>query len=85
MYAHPGLTGPEEPPEYGEINEMTLSSRHKMQNSRNGGRALYLSITKASYNIESLRVSGEETRCFFETRRQTRDLRLSKQAALPTA
>ena len=31
------------------------------------GRARYLSFTKALHNIESLRVSGEETFCFFET------------------
>ena len=31
------------------------------------GRARYLSVTEASHNIESLRVSGWETFCFFET------------------
>ena len=34
------------------------------------GRVLYLSVTEAPHNIESLRVSGEETFCFFETWRQ---------------
>ena len=31
------------------------------------GWARYLSVTEAPPNIESLRVSGEETLCFFET------------------
>ena len=31
------------------------------------GRARYLSVTGALHNIQSLRVSGEETLCFFET------------------
>ena len=31
------------------------------------GQARYLSVTKAPHNIESLRVSGEETFCFSET------------------
>ena len=33
------------------------------------GRARYLSVTEVSHTIESSRVSGEETFCFFETRR----------------
>ena len=51
------------------------------------GRACYFSVTKAPHNIESLRVSGEETFCFFEGQSgvRTRDLRLSKQAAFTTA
>ena len=31
------------------------------------GRARYLSVTEAPHNIWSLRMSGEETFCFFET------------------
>ena len=31
------------------------------------GRARYLSVTDVPHNIESLRVSGEETICFFIT------------------
>ena len=46
---------------------MTLPSRLRALAVR--GRARYLSVTEALYNIESLRVSGEETFCFFETRR----------------
>ena len=55
------------------------------------GRACYLSVTESPHNIETLRVSGEETFRFFETWREcqsgvrTRDHRLSKQAALTTA
>ena len=53
------------------------------------GRARYLLVTEAPHNIKSLRVSGEETFCFFEIQGQswvrTRDLRLSKEEALTTA
>ena len=35
--AHIGLTGPGEPPEDGEMIEMTLSSRHWIRNSSPGG------------------------------------------------
>ena len=37
LCAHIGLTGPGEPPEDGEMIEMTLSSRHRMRNSSPGG------------------------------------------------
>ena len=62
------ITGPGEPPEDGE---MTLPSRHRIRNWRPGGLGLNTIplVTKAPYNIESLRVSGEETFCFFETSR----------------
>ena len=33
LCAHIGYTGPGEPPEDGEMNEMTLSCRHRIQNS----------------------------------------------------
>ena len=32
-----GLTGPGEPPEDGEMNEMTLPSRHRIRNASPGG------------------------------------------------
>ena len=55
------------------MNDMTLPSRHRIQYS----------------SPDSLRVSGKETLCFFELKSQsgvqTRDPRLSKQAALVTA
>ena len=35
--AHIGLTGPGEPPEDGEMIEMTLPSRHRIRNSSPGG------------------------------------------------
>ena len=35
--AHIGQTGPGEPPEDGDMNEMTLFSRHRIQNSSPGG------------------------------------------------
>ena len=35
--AHAEKIGPGEPPENGEMNEMTLPSRHKIQNSNPGG------------------------------------------------
>ena len=37
LCAHIGWTGPGEPPEDGEMHEMTLSSRHRMLNSSPGG------------------------------------------------
>ena len=37
LCAHVGLTGPGEPPEDGEMIEMTLSSRHRIRNSSPGG------------------------------------------------
>ena len=52
------------------------------------GRARYLSVTEAPHNIESSRVSGEETCCFFETWRPewgSSPRSTTFQAALPTA
>ena len=37
LCAHVGETGSGEPPEDGEMNEITLPSRHRMQDSRFGG------------------------------------------------
>ena len=37
LCAHIGYTGPGEPPEEGEMIEMTLSSRHRIRNSSPGG------------------------------------------------
>ena len=37
LCAHIGYTGTGEPPEDGEMNEMTLSSRHRIRNSSPGG------------------------------------------------
>ena len=56
-------------PEDGEMNEMTLPCRQKIRNSIPGGlRPSTLPLGNGiSLNIESLRVSGEETCCFFET------------------
>ena len=55
---------------------MTLPSRHMIQNSSPGclsPSTLPLGHGGPHY-IESLRVSGEETFCFFETRRPERGL-----------
>ena len=48
--------------------DMTMSSGHRIWNSSPGGLrpSTYLSVTEAPYNIESSRVSGEKTFCFFE-------------------
>ena len=49
-------------------------------------RARYLSVKEVPHNIDSLRVSWEETFCFEgQNGVRTSDLRLSKQAALTTA
>ena len=56
-----------EPPKDGEMNEMTLPSRHRIRALAVQGRARYHLVTEAPINIESSRVSGEEIFCFFET------------------
>ena len=63
---HLGKTGTGEP---AENDEMTLPSGHKTRNSCPGGlRPSTLPLGHGgSHNIESLRVSGEETLGFFET------------------
>ena len=65
--AHIGWTGPGETPGDGEINEITLPSRHRIQNSSPGSMRPSMLPLCLSHNIESLRMSGEETFCFFET------------------
>ena len=52
-------------PEDGEMPEMTLPSRHRIQ--KVCVRARYLSVTEVPHIIESLRVLEEKTFCFFET------------------
>ena len=59
---------------------MTLPSRHSIRNSNR--RARYFSVTEALHNIESLRVSREETYYFMQSGFEPGDLQLSKQAAL---
>ena len=55
------LTGPGEPPEDGEMKEMTLPSRHMIRNSSPGGLwpSTLLLVTEDLHNIESSRVSGK--------------------------
>ena len=54
LRAHIGLTGPGEPPEDGEMIEMTLSSRHRFEIRALAvwGRARYLSVTEAPHNTD---------------------------------
>ena len=59
-------TEPEEPPDDGAMNEMTLPSRHnhvgfEVRTLAVWGRARYFSVTETSHIIESLRVSRGET------------------------
>ena len=51
------------------MNEMTLPSRKKLEIQALAvlGRARYRSVREAPHNIESVRVSYEETFCLFET------------------
>ena len=65
LCAHLDKTGTGEPP---EDDEMTLPSGHRTRNSCPGGlRPSTLPLVHGgSHNIESLRVSGEETLSFFE-------------------
>ena len=56
------------PPQAGEINEMTLPSRHIIRNLSPGGLrpSTLPSDTEVPHNIEYLRVSGEESFYLFE-------------------
>ena len=66
--AHLDQTRPGKHPEDGEMNEVTLSSRHRIRNSSPGGlRPSTLSLMEAPYNIQYVRLSREETFFFFET------------------
>ena len=58
-----------EPPEDGEMNETRLPPRHRIEIQALAvwGRARYLLVTGDHHNSKSLRVSGEEIFCFFET------------------
>ena len=73
------------------MNEMTLPSRHRIRNSSPSGLrpSTLLQVTEAPHNIES---TSERRSIFFvsmklegQSKVRTRDLRLSKQAALTTA
>ena len=66
--AHIGYTGPGEPPEDGEMNEMTLFSRHRTRNSSPGGlRPSTLHLGHGGSPV--LHVDGEETFLFLSNRR----------------
>ena len=58
LCAHIGSTGPGEPPEDGEMIEMTLSSRHRIRNSSPGGLPTILTFTRGW---------GGNIFCFFPT------------------
>ena len=69
LCAHIGRTGPGEPPEDGEMNEMTLPSKHRTRNSSPGGprpSTLLLGHGGSPQYCVS-HVDGEETFCFFQT------------------
>ena len=55
--SHTGKIGPEEPPEDGEMNEMTLPSRHRIRNSNP-----HLSVTEAPHNTEFYKRMGRPLR-----------------------
>ena len=71
LCVHVGYTGPGEPPEDGEMNEMTLSSRHRIRNSSPGGlRPSTLPLGHGgSPQYLLLHVDGEETFLFLSKRR----------------
>ena len=83
----------QEKPEYVQLNEMILLSRHKIRNLTLGGlRPSTLPLChwgSPQYWIFKYCESEKETFCFLKLEGQrgvrTRDLRLSKQAALTTA
>ena len=49
------------------MNDTPLQTQDSKSEPPILGRARYLSVTDAPRNTEALRVSGEETLCFFET------------------
>ena len=64
---HIGKTGPGKPPEGGEMNEMTLSSRHRIRNSSPGGlRPSTLPLGHVG-SPEFYTWMGEKHFCFFQT------------------
>ena len=71
LCAHIGYTRPREPPEDGEMNEMTLSSRHQTRNSSPGGlRPSTLSLGHGgSPQYWVSHVDGEETFLLLSNRR----------------
>ena len=71
LCAHIGYTGPGEPPEDGEMIEMTLSSRHRIRNSSPGGlRPSTLPLGHGgSPQYWLSHVDGEETFLFLSNRR----------------
>ena len=81
----------EEPPEEGEMNEITLPSRHKIRNLSSGGlRQSRLLLGHGGSPQYSVITSERRRRFFFlnlegQSGFRARDLRLSKQAALATA
>ena len=64
LCAHIGQTGPGEPPENGEMIEMTLSSRHRIRNSNTGGLR---PVTEAPHNTNCHTWMGKKHFCFFQT------------------
>ena len=71
LCAHICQTGPGEPPEDDEMIEMTLSSRHRIQNSSLGGlRSSTLPLGHGGSPQYGLsHVDGEETFLFISNRR----------------
>ena len=71
LCAHIGQTGPREPPEDGEMIEMTLPSRHRIRNLSPGGlRPSTLPLGhRGSPQYWLSHVDGEETFLFLSNRR----------------
>ena len=59
--------GKGKPHEDCEKNEVTFPSEHNIRILNPGGRACYLPVTEAPHKSVSLRMSREETFCFYET------------------
>ena len=70
LCAHIGYTGPGEPPDDGEMIEMTLSSRHRIRNSSPGGlRPSTLPLTEAPHNTDFHTWMGKKQFLFLSNRR----------------
>ena len=86
LCAHMGKTWPGETPVNGEMNEMTLLSRHGIRNSGPGGlRPSKLPLGHGDSSQYSICTSERRRNISFEGQSgvRTGDFRLSKQAAMP--
>ena len=88
-FVHICLTGPREPPEEGEMNKMTLPSRHRFEPWRSEAKHATSSSRRFPTILNLYEWAGKNHFVSLKLECQSgvwnRDLRLSKQAASTTA